>query len=74
MILWFFNYYSQAIDNTIQTATSAISYSLSASSWKDLKFQINQFFYYAATHHNAKIRYRTIQNHLWIQVDASYLN
>ena len=44
MILWFFNYYSQTIDNTMQTATSAISYSLLASSWKDLKFQINQFF------------------------------
>ena len=70
----FFNYYYQAIYNTIQTSVSTIASSLLTSSWKYLKFRINQFLYYAATHPNAKIRYHSIQIHLWIHSGASYLN
>ena len=58
----------------MRTAVSAIASYLSTSSWKDLKFLINQFLEYVATHPNAKIRYHSIQMHLWIHSDASYLN
>ena len=58
----------------MQTDVGAIASSLSTSSWKDPKFRINQFLDYAATHPNAKIRYHSIQMHLWIHSDASYLN
>ena len=40
----FSNHYARAIGNTTQTDAGAITFSLSTSSWKDLKFQINQFF------------------------------
>ena len=72
--MWFLNYYAQAIDNTMQIAVSDITSSLSTSSRKDIKFRINQFLDYAATHHNAKIRYHSSQMHLWIHSDAYYLN
>ena len=68
------NYHAQAIENNMQTAISAIASSPSTSSWKDIKFIINQFLEYAATHPNAKIRYYSSQIHLWIHSDASYLN
>ena len=57
----------------MQTAVSNIASSPSTISWKDLKFRINQFIDYESTHHNAKIRYHSIQINLWIQSDASYL-
>ena len=65
----FFNYYDRAIDDTMQTSFSDIASSLSTSSWEDLKF-----LDYAAIRPNAKIRYHSIQMHLWIHSDASYLN
>ena len=72
--MWFFNYYTRVIENTMQTSASSIVSSLSNRSWKDLKFRIIQFLEFAATHHNAKNWYRAIQMHLLIQSDASYLN
>ena len=73
-ILWFFNYYARTIHNTIQTAVSTITSSVSTSSWKDLKFRINQYLDNLATHPYPKIRYHSSQMHLWIHSDASYLN
>ena len=70
----FFNYYAEAIEITIQTAVSAIESSLSSISWKDIKFQINTFLDYAATHTNSKIYFHESQIHLWIHSDDSYLN
>ena len=58
----------------MKTAVIAIASSLSTSSWKYLKFWINQFLDYAATHPNAKIWYHSIQMYLLIHSDASYLN
>ena len=55
----------------MKTAVDAIASSISTSSWKDLKFQINPFFYYIATHPNAKILYRASQIHLRIPPDAT---
>ena len=72
--MWFFNYYARAIGNTMQTAVSVIASSLSTSSWKYLKFRINKFLDYAATHPNAKIRYHSSQMHIRIHLYASYLN
>ena len=72
--MWYFNYYDQAIENTIKTSVSAISSSRPTNSWKDLKFRINQFLDYEATHPNAKIWYHASQMHLWIHSGASYLN
>ena len=69
-----FNYCDQAIGNTTQTAVGAIDSSLLTSLWKDIKFWINKFIYYAATHPDAKIRYHAIHMHLWIYSDYSYLN
>ena len=46
----FFNYCAQDIDNTKQTAVSAIASSFLASSWKYLKFWINTFLDYESTH------------------------
>ena len=73
-ILWFFNYYDLAIDNSIQAAVISITSYLLTSSWKDTKFQVNQFLEYAATHPNAKILYHSSQIHLWIHSYAYYLN
>ena len=70
----FFNYYAEAIEITIQTAVSAIDSSLLSISWKDIKFQINTFLDYAATHTNSKIYFHESQIHLWIHSDDSYLN
>ena len=58
----------------MKTAVSAINSSLSTMSWKDFKFQINQFIGYAASHPIVKIRYLPIQMHSWIHPDVSYLN
>ena len=44
------------------------------SSWKDLKFRINQFPDYSATHPNSKIGYHSSQMNLWIHSYASYPN
>ena len=44
------------------------------SSWKEIKFCIDQFLDYAATHPNAEIQYDASAMHLWIHSDASYLN
>ena len=57
-------YYAQSIDNTMQISISAITSPLSTRSWKDIKFLINQFLGYTATHSNAKIRYHSSQMHL----------
>ena len=70
----FSNYYARDIENTMQTSISTISSYLSTSSWKDLKFRINKFLDYVATHPSSKIRYHSIQMQLWIHSDASYIN
>ena len=70
----FSNNYAQSIDNTMQTAVSAISSSLSTRSWKDIEFWINKFLDYVATHPGAKILYHASKMHLWIHSDASYIN
>jgi hypothetical protein len=69
-----FNYYTRAIDNTMQTAVSSIASSISTSSWKDITFRIDQFLDYAATHPDAHIQYKASEMHLWLHTDASYLN
>jgi hypothetical protein len=51
-----FNYYARAIDNTMQTSVSSIASSISTSSWPDIKFRINHFLDYAATHPDARIQ------------------
>ena len=58
----------------MQKAVSSINSSILTISCKDLKFRINQFLEYTATHPNAKIRYHASQIHLWIHSDASYIN
>jgi hypothetical protein len=69
-----FNYYARAIDNTMQTAVSSIASSISTSTWKDIRFRIDQFLDYAATHPDARIQYKASEMQLWIHTDASYLN
>ena len=69
-----FNYYSQSIDTTMKQPVNSIAASVSTSSWKDIKFRIDQFLDYAATHPNAEIQYDASEMHLWIHSDASYLN
>jgi len=69
-----FNYYAKSIDNTMQQPVSSIASAVSTSSWADLKFRIDQFLDYAATHPDAKIQYTASQMNLWIHSDASYLN
>ena len=56
------------------TTVSAITIYLKTRSWKDTRFQINQFLDHEATHPNVKIRYHSSQMHSWIHSDASYLN
>ena len=63
-----------AIDNTIHTAVGSIASSMSTSTWEDLRFRINHFLDYAATHPDAMLRYHASQMHLWLHSDASYLN
>ena len=58
----------------MQTDTIAITSYFSTSSQKDLKFQINKFIDYAATHPTVKIRYHANHMHLCIYSDAYYLN
>ena len=53
---------------------NSIAAAVSTSSWKDIKFRIDQFLDYAATHPNAEIQYDASAMHLWIHSDASYLN
>ena len=67
-------YYARAIKDTMQTDFSAVASSLSTSSWKDIKFRINKFIDYTATHPNSKIRYHLSQINLWVHLDVSYLN
>ena len=69
-----FNYYSQSIDTTMKQPVNSIAAAVSTSSWKDIKFRIDQFLDYAATHPNAEIQYDASAMHLWIHSDASYLN
>jgi hypothetical protein len=52
---------------------NSIAAAVSTSSWKDIKFRIDQFLDYAATHPNAEIRYDASEMHLWIHSDASYI-
>jgi hypothetical protein len=70
----FFNYYARTIDNTMQAPVSSIASAVSTSTWPDLRFRINHFLDYAATHPDARIQYKASQMHLWLHSDASYLN
>jgi hypothetical protein len=58
----------------MQTPVSSIASSVSIGSWKDIKFRIDQFLDYAATHPDAPIQYKASKMHLWLHTDASYLN
>ena len=69
-----FNYYSQSIDCTMKQPVNSIAAVVSTTSWKDIKFRINQLLDYAATHPIAEIQYDASAMHLWIHSDASYLN
>ena len=53
---------------------NSIAAVVSTTSWKDIKFRINQLLDYAATHPIAEIQYDASAMHLWIHSDASYLN
>jgi hypothetical protein len=58
----------------MQNPVSSIASSVSTSTWHNLSFRINHFLDYAATHPDARIRYKASEMHLWLHTDASYLN
>ena len=69
-----FLFYARVIDSTMLHAIGTMATSLSTAQWRDLQPRILHFLNYAATHPNAKIRYRKSDMHLWIHTDATYLS
>ena len=69
-----FRHYAAAIDTTMLTAISSIATNMTTATAQDLKFRMEQFLDYAATHPDAKIRYLASDMKLWVHSDASYLS